>query len=246
MILEKSIVIATSDNAEIHGVLHQPQNQGHPIIVLVHGLTGHMEEYIHLRLARLLSRHGYPVIRFNQYGDQERARKFYTSTITQHVSDTRDVVNYARQEGFEKIILAGHSLGSPVAIAAAGSSIEALILIDPTGWPKDRIRVWKTQDPLLNISYLDWSKRILLGERWIEDAKTSPDPYLQFARLQCPVQIIAAANADQLAFCTRYSDAHPQHPEIQIVPNATHCFTEDGAVETLAGLMIEWIGKKSE
>jgi pimeloyl-ACP methyl ester carboxylesterase len=239
--MEQPFVITTLDNAEIYGVLH-PSSEGHrPLVVLVHGLTGHMDEYIHLRLARLLNAQGYPVIRFNQYGDEERARKFHTSTIREHVSDTQGVLAYASEKGFSKVVLAGHSLGSPVAIAATGESVHGLILIDPTGRPMDRIKDWQTYDSECKISYLDWSRRIILGERWIDDAKSFPDSYQQFASVACPVQIIAAQKADQMKFCERYREVHPEHPDIQVIPNATHCFPEVGTVEALASLMMEWM-----
>lgn len=239
--MEKAFVINTSDNAEIHGFLHSSSNQSRPMVVLVHGLTGHMDEYIHVRLARLLCKEGFSVIRFNQYGDEPRARRFHDSTIRKHVSDTKDVLAYAIAEGYSSIVLAGHSLGSPVAIAAVGDSVSGLILIDPTGRPMDRIKEWQTYDAEHKISYLDWSRRTILGERWIEDAKSFPDSYLQFASVVCPVQIIAAERADQMKYCERYREVHPDHPVIQVVPNATHCFPEEGAAEVLGSVISKWI-----
>lgn len=241
--MEQPFVISTFDNTEIHGCLHPVANTNRPIVVLVHGLTGSMEEYIHLRLARLLNERGYASIRFNQYGDEERARKFQRSTIREHVSDTKVVIEYARNQGYSKVVLAGHSLGSPISIAAAADdeSLSGLILIDPTGRPVDRIKDWETYDPEHRISYLNWSRQIILGKRWIEDAKSFPDSYEQCARVACPVQIIAAERADQMKFCERYHEVHPAHPVIQIVPHATHCFSEEGAVELLASMMSEWL-----
>ena len=239
--MEQAFVINTSDDAEIHGYLHRASDQSRPIVVLVHGLTGHMDEYIHVRLGRLLSKEGFSVIRFNQYGDEPRARKFHDSTISKHVSDTKDVIAYAIKEGYSTIVLAGHSLGSPVAIAATGESVSGLILIDPTGRPADRIKDWQTYDAEYNVSYLDWSRRIILGERWIEDAISFPDSYLQFASITCPVQIIAAERADQMKYCERYREVHPVHPVIEVVPNATHCFPEEGATEGLGSMISKWI-----
>jgi hypothetical protein len=105
----------------------------------------------------------------------------------------------------------------------------------------DRIKDWQTYDSECKISYLDWSRRIILGERWIDDAKSFPDSYQQFASVACPVQIIAAQKADQMKFCERYREVHPEHPDIQVIPNATHCFPEVGTVEALASLMMEWM-----
>ena len=239
--MEQAFVIDASDRAEIYGVLHPSSDKRRPLVVLVHGLTGHMEQYLHLRVARLLNEKGYSVIRFNQYGDEERARKFHGATIRDHVSDTKDVIEFAIKEGFRSVFLAGHSLGSPVAIASTGELVSGLILIDPTGRPMDRIKDWQTYDPEHNISYLDWSRRIILGERWIEDAKSFPDSYQQFASVSCPVQILAAERADQMKYCERYREVHPFHPDIQVVPTATHCFTEEGASEALSSLMMRWI-----
>jgi alpha/beta superfamily hydrolase len=86
-----------------------------------------MDEYIHLRLARLLNQAGFSVIRFNQYGDEPRARKLHDSTISEHVSDTKEALAYAIREGYSTMVLAGHSLRSPVAIAAAEDSVSGLI-----------------------------------------------------------------------------------------------------------------------
>jgi pimeloyl-ACP methyl ester carboxylesterase len=244
--MERAFIINTSDSAEIHGFLHPASSKARPMVVLVHGLTGHMEEYIHVRLSRLLNEQGFSVIRFNQYGDEPRARKFHNSTIRQHVSDTRDVLAYAIKEGYSTIVLAGHSLGSPVAIAAADASVKGLILIDPTGRLTDRIKDWQTYDPEHKISDLNWSRRIILGERWIEDAKSFSDSYLQFAKVACPVQIIAAERAEQMQYCERYREAHPEHPVIQVVPNATHCFPEEGATEELCSTISRWIGSNVE
>lgn len=240
---ESPFTITVSDNAEVYGVLHPCPQPALPLVVLVHGLTGHMDEYIHLCLARRLHAAGYPVIRFNQYGDEERARRFHTTTIREHVADTEAVVRYAHRQGFSRVVLAGHSLGAPVAIAAAGASIQGVILIDPTGRPTDRIKEWEARDSECGVAFLDWSRRIILGERWIADAKSFPDSYKQFAHLACPVQIIAAEKGQKISFCVRYHEAHPEHPEIQVVPNATHCFPELGSVEALAVLISDWLAR---
>jgi predicted alpha/beta-fold hydrolase len=100
--MEQLFTVTTSGDAEIYGVLHQSPHRDLPLVFLVHGLTGHMDESFHLRLGRLLNGKGYPVIRFNQYGDKGRSRKFHTSTIREHVSDTQRVIAYATKKGFPR------------------------------------------------------------------------------------------------------------------------------------------------
>jgi pimeloyl-ACP methyl ester carboxylesterase len=208
---EVDFSLLAGDGKEIRGVMHSPSQAATVAVVLVHGLTGHMTEYIHIMLGKILSQSGFAVFRFDQYGDEE------------------------------KIVLAGHSLGSPIAIEASDPGIAGLMLLDPTGDPKDRIKEWEVRDPERGVSFLDWRVRIMLGEAWIEDAKTFPDPYTLFSEVTCPSLIIAAECADQMKYCVRYRDVRPTLPEILVIPRATHCFTEEGTVEALGSAMGRWI-----
>lgn len=246
--MEQPFVLETPDDKRIYGLLHPAQkgNTNAPVVVIVHGLTGHMNEYMHIRLAQLLSRNGYPAIRFSHYEDEPGARTFHDSTIREHVADTTTVLEYARSKGYSRVILAGHSLGSPVAIAATTDQVDGLILVDPTGWPADRIKDWQTYDPEHRVSYLNWARRIILGERWIKDAQTFPNSYDQFSKVACPIHIIAAERGDQMAYCQRYHEIHPAHPPIKIISAATHCFTEEGATESLATEISVWLSSLAD
>jgi pimeloyl-ACP methyl ester carboxylesterase len=240
--VEQPFTLTSSDGKDICGFVHTPTRATTVAVVLVHGLTGHMSEYIHCMLAKQLCSAGFAVVRFDQYGNGENQRRFHTSTISLHVSDTKRVIEHSRSLGFEKIVLAGHSLGSPVAVMAMDVGVAGLILIDPTGDPKQRIKDWEVQDPELGFSFLDWRMRIVLGKEWIEDAKRALDPYTLFSKVTCPALVVAAECAEQMPYCVRYLAARPATPETVIIPGASHCFTEQGTVEALGDALVEWIG----
>jgi pimeloyl-ACP methyl ester carboxylesterase len=244
--IEEPFSITSPDGKQICGFLHTPNRSTKIALILVHGLTGHMSEYIHIMLAKQLCSEGFAAIRFDQYGDGDNQRRFHTATISLHVSDTKSVIEYARSLGFEKIILAGHSLGSPISVMAIDSRISGLVLIDPSGDPKQRIRDWETAVPEIGLSFLDWRIRIILGEEWIKDAKTAPDPYDLFSKVTCPVLVIAAERADQMQYCLRYHAARPATPETVIIAGASHCFTEQGTVEALGDTLACWLGSNVE
>lgn len=239
--VDTQFIIPTEDGKRIYGFVNSPSRPTKSAIILVHGLTGHMDEYIHLMLSRQLISDNYTVLRFNQYGDGDAARVFHETSISVHVADTKRVVSYAQSLGYSEIVLAGHSLGGPVAIAATDDLVKGLILIDPAGHPKQRLQDWQTYDQQLKASYINWSMRIILGEQWIEDAKGSPDPFEQFAKVNCPVQIIAAELAEHMEYCKKYQNTHPDKPEIELIPGADHCFTAQGAVEGLGAAINSWL-----
>lgn len=239
--METAVKIPTSDGKVLFGVLHEPSVRSPHCAILVHGLTGHMDEFLHLTFARYLANRGMAVLRFNQYDDLEGARRFHETTIRLHVADTKQVMAYARGRGFESLALVGHSLGAPVSIASVDAETRALVLWDPAESPAERIRQWNTVDKERNISYLDWRVRILLGPGWIEDAMTFPDPYEQLSRLSVPVKILAAELGGLIAEGQRYRAARGGAAALTIVPKAGHCFCEEGAIEHLSVETADWL-----
>jgi pimeloyl-ACP methyl ester carboxylesterase len=159
-----------------------------------------------------------------------------------HVEDTVEVIAFARKLGFEKIALIGHSLGAPIAIEASKNIVQALVLWDPTGAPSERIREWETKDSSGSCSYIDWGMRIILGEDWIESAKTFPDPFETLSRLTIPVKIIAAENGGMIDYAERYLLRLPESSDLTIISGAGHIFSEFDAAESLARTTTDWLG----
>jgi pimeloyl-ACP methyl ester carboxylesterase len=232
--MEQSFSIPTDTNNRIYGVLHTPERETESILILVHGLAGDMNEYLHLSVAREFTRRGIAVLRFNQYSTKAAfpgARSLFESTITDHVEDTRRIIDYASQCGFTTVALAGHSLGGPVAIAAAATrDIAGLLLWDPTNTPSERVKDWGAYDQTHDIWYLDWSMRILLSRPWLDDAQAFPNAYTTFSTLDVATKIIGAERG-LLDFCRRYRAA--RECEYAEIPNTGHTFSDEGAIEQL-------------
>ena len=239
--MEKLFILPTPDDKRIYGVVHIPEKPTTFAAIIVHGLTGRMHEFVHLTVARYLTQKGIAVVRFNQYDDREGARRFQDSTIRLHVADTRQIMAHARSLGFTDLVLVGHSLGGPISITAADDETRALVLWDPCAAPSERIRDWSTYEPERGISFLDWQIRVLLGQEWIEDAKTFPDPFQTISKLTLPVKIIAAGDGNQFPACDRYRAVLAGRHEYVIVPDSGHVFAEEGAVERVSVETETWI-----
>lgn len=150
-------------------------------------------------------------------------------------------MQYARALGFKKLVLVGHSLGAPVAIFAADSETNGLVLWDPSDAPTEKIQQWNTFDEMLQISYLDWDKRILLGEDWINDAKSFTDPFEQLRTLTLPVKVIAAEHGGLIPTCERYCRVLAGQHEVSVIPRAGHNFVEEGSIELLTTETETWL-----
>ncbi len=233
-IMEQLSTIPCADGKEIYAVHHRQKTGANTVLILVHGLTGSMNQYIHLILARSIEKHGIDVIRFNQYGEELSARKFHQTTISQHVADTRMVIDYARSQGYTSIYVAGHSLGAPVAIAAFEKDLRGLILLDPTFTPRERVVKWENRDPQCSVPFLELGFRVILGESWLRDAKEFPDSYQQFASINVPVCLFIAENGGLGEAAQKYCDVSQSPLHVHHIKGASHSFPEREATEEIA------------
>lgn len=103
-----------------------------PVVIFVHGLTGHMDEHLFYNGARYFYRRGIPSIRFNLYDWQKSARKLTNCTLNTHAYDLNVVIDYLRKRKVNKIVTIGHSYGGPTILLAHHNTIDAIALWDPS------------------------------------------------------------------------------------------------------------------
>jgi pimeloyl-ACP methyl ester carboxylesterase len=244
--METSFTITTPDSKEIYGYHHTSTIPSDTVLILVHGLTGSMNQYLHLIVSRLVERAGINVIRFNQYHDVGQARRFHQTTISMHVADTRLVIEHARLLGYRKIFLAGHSLGGPVAITATRDDLHGLILWDPTFSPSVRLQKWESREEGIGPAFLELNFRVILGSEWIADAKSFPSSYEQLSRAKVPVCIVAAELGGLLEASQLYREALHFKCEFHTIKGASHSFPEATASEEVAARTISFIQSQND
>lgn len=71
------------EGIRLHAKLELPDNEAEkqPLVILVHGFTGHMEERHILAVARTLQEIGYGVLRLELYGHGQSGGSFTTMTL---------------------------------------------------------------------------------------------------------------------------------------------------------------------
>ena len=123
-----------NNNIRIHCRLDLPSEyQRCPLLLIFHGLTGHMEEEQISALAKAVNEIGYASLRADLYGHGKSDGIFADHTISIWLEQVLAVTNHAKSLPFvTDLYMAGHSQGGLVALLAAAmrpKDIRALILL---------------------------------------------------------------------------------------------------------------------
>lgn len=125
------------DGLKVHAKIEFPQvqNEKMPVLVLIPGFTGHIEEDHIIGVSSAATDAGYVCLRAELYGHGKSDGEFYDHTIYLWLQEAIRVINYAASLPYtDKVILAGHSQGGLLAVLAAGvmeDKISALLPLSP-------------------------------------------------------------------------------------------------------------------
>lgn len=122
---------------KVHSKLDFPTNQAEkmPVLVLIPGLTGHIEEDHIKAVAKAANEVGYVTLRSELYGHGQSDGDFSEHTVLIWMSQAMKVIEYASNLEFaDKVVLSGHSQGGLTAVLAAGlmeDKLSALMPLSP-------------------------------------------------------------------------------------------------------------------
>lgn len=122
------------DGMKVHAKLNFPDTEAdsYKLLILLHGITGHMEEPHIVAAKDTAIQCDFAVLRVELYGHGKSDGKFEDHTIFHWLTQTIRVIQYARTLPFvSEIYLAGHSQGGLTAILAAGMMPEYITGLIP-------------------------------------------------------------------------------------------------------------------
>lgn len=125
------------DGINVHAKLDFPAVQAEkmPVLIIIPGLTGHIEERHILAVKDTALSCGYAVLRSELYGHGKSEGAFRDHTVLLWMCEAMRVIDYARSLPFCKdIIVSGHSQGGLTTVLAAGmmaDRIKAAIPMSP-------------------------------------------------------------------------------------------------------------------
>ncbi len=119
----------------IHAKLEFPESYAGgplPLVIVQHGVTGHMEEDHILGIVKTFNDCGFATLRTELYGHGKSGGEFQDHTLFKWMSQMLTVIDYARGLDFvTDLFLCGHSQGGLIAILAGAMKRDVLRAILP-------------------------------------------------------------------------------------------------------------------
>lgn len=223
--MEEEIRTSTDNGAVVYARLREVP--GAPIVVISHGMTGHMNGRLELGFARRLERNGYSSLRYNSYDWADDARNLCEMGLQEHLADLGAVIAWAREQG-PSVVALGHSFGATCIVLRGAESIAAGILWDPAP-QKD----WAEMNR--NIATFDAERRqyvqrervaVIFSERMLQEVEQA-DAASAAKGFNAPLLVISSPEWPHINRAGQeYAEQAPHSTRIEIA-GADHNFTDD-------------------
>ena len=219
-----------------------------PVVVLCHGFTASMDDFLLRNIADKLVKTGIGALRFDFNGHGRSEGDFVNMTVLNEIEDALAVIAFARGlPQTDGIALAGHSQGGVVAAMAAGKlggrQLKGLVLLAPAAVLRDDALRGNTMgvmyDPWHAPEYITMPSGHRLGRDFIQTAVGLPI-YETAVRYDGPALVIHG-QADRLVPYTygeRFSQVMPRC-EFVLIPGDDHVFSAN--VPLAASIASDWL-----
>ena len=239
------------DGIKLNAQLDMPAHAAgkHPLVIIIHGFTGHMEEKHLTAASQMLNEMGYATLRVDMYGHGKSEGRFHDHTLYKWLTNAMTVIDYARGLDFvTDIYLLGHSQGGLTVILAGGlkhDAIQGIIALAPACMIPELARsgglLGTAFDPdNLPEEMTVWGNWVL-GSNYVRVAQTI---HVEEAidRYRGPVLVVQGDRDDPslmqsaVAAAKRYQNA-----QLVMIPGAPHCF--DDHLDQLTAAVKTWMEK---
>jgi hypothetical protein len=246
-----------NEGQKIVGVLHIPNKQNPPVIIMCHGFTGVKGDvhYKFYKAAKKFCKNGFAVLRFDFRGSGESEGEFVNVNVSSEVSDLKAAIGFMQKQGYKRIGVIGLSLGGAIAIIGYDRRIKAMVLWNPV----TNLRETFVDSGFIqkeNVQKLEKSgfvifrdertgKEFKIGKKfWKEIETLDISKYLKMIR--CPV-LILHGNKDTIVPLSQSENAMKiigsKIKELRIIDGAEHGFHELPYEKQVIDLTLNWFNK---
>lgn len=256
----QKIFIKNRKGQNISVIVEETDNQT-GLAFVMHGLGGFKEQLHIATFAQAFKEKGFTVIRFdttNTLGESDGS--YEDATVSNYYKDLEDILRWSKDQKWyqEPFALAGHSLGGlctalfserhpekVLALAPISAVVSNSLLLET--YTREELKEWKETGYRISESRskpgvmkkLKWS---FMEDRLRYDLLENAD------KLMMPVLLIVGESDtstppkhQQIFF-----DKLPGSKKLHIIKGASHTFREQGHLEEIKGLFLNWIDSFSK
>ena len=219
-----------------------------PLVIVIHGFTGHMEERHILAVSQAIREAGCATLRVDMYGHGHSDGDFSRHALFNFLSNALTVIDYARSLEFvTELYLCGHSQGGLTVMLAGAmkhESISGLIPLSPA-WmipaeAREGILLGERFDPdRIPETLAPWG----LGGNYVRVAQTiRVEPAID--RYQGPVLIVHGTGDETVPveYAVRAAERY-RRGELVLIPGDTHCY--DFHLEQVTDAVRAWLLRRA-
>ena len=239
-------VAAGSDSGAADGCAHQRV----PLVIVIPGLTGDMEEPQIVSTAEALAGNGYACLRVELYGHGKSGGAFYDHTLFHWAVELMQVIDHARRLDFvSELFLCGHSQGGAAAVLGAGLKpdfLSGLILLAPAMVIKDSARAGGFPAPSFDPDHIPDETKVftdsLISGNYYRVNRMLPFDDAVALYGGRPVLVVHSPTDEYVPYqySVRTAGAYP-NAELFTVPDDDHCFAAH--MDLVAAKVIEFLDK---
>ena len=218
------------------------------LVIVIHGLTGHMEETHITAICKRMNELGFATLRAEMYGHGKSDGEFRDHTLYKWITNALAVVSYAKQlDWVTDLYLSGHSQGGLLTMLVGGmcrDDFKAILPLSPAWMIPEIAREG-------NLLGIDFDPAHIPEILYKEDLELSGD-YIrvvqtihvedEIARYGGPV-LIVHGDADDVVPYSYAEKANELYKNATLVPvhGADHCFVGylDELYEAIKGFLIK-------
>ena len=240
------------DGIKLHIELakHEGDDIRCPLVIIIHGITGNMDEKHLTALSDMFVSNGFAALRVEMYGHGKSGGSFRNHTYFKWMTNAMTVIDYARTLDFvTDIYLCGHSQGGVTVMLAAALKheyIKGMIALSPSVMRPEQARnglLFGNKFDPRNIpdEFHLWADKVLDGNY----VRVSQTLYVdRFIDAYDKPVLIAVGTADdpELVKSTAYAADRYVNCEYVPIEGDTHCY--DNHLERMVEAVRKWITKQ--
>lgn len=250
--MENQEFYINDDGIRLHVKLDFPKEEKtkYPLVIVIHGFTGHMEERHIVAAAEAMREMGYATLRAEMYGHGKSDGEFCDHTIFKWISNALAVTDYAKQLDFvSDLYLCGHSQGGFLTILVGAMEqdvFKAIIPMSPAIMIPDNARsgclIGKQFDPDHIPEQIELDDGRILKGNYARVAQTI-DAWQAVDRYQGSVLLIHG-DADE-AVPVQYSvkaEKRYKDAKLVIITGDDHCYNYH--LDQVTAAIQDFLGKR--